>query len=82
MPDHSATHLVKMANQIAANVPAGSDAERAELTAAHLRRFWSTALRHRLLTVADASLFDLSPAAREALDRLRRDTAIDSSSPD
>ena len=74
MPDRSTEHLVKMVNQIAANVPAGSDAERAELTVAHVRRFWSTALRHRLLTVADASSFGFSPAAREALDRLRRDT--------
>jgi formate dehydrogenase subunit delta len=43
-------HLVKMANQIALNLAAGyDDAEAAQRTSEHLRRFWTPRMR-RLLT--------------------------------
>ena len=82
MPNPSIKHLVRMANQIAANAPAISDAERAELTATHLRRFWPPALQRRLLNMADTGAPELSPVASEAIARLRRGAATDGSSPD
>ena len=62
-------HLVRMANQIAANVP---DQQRAaEQTAAHLRAFWAPAMIDDLAAHAASHPDDLVPAVHAALSTLR-----------
>ena len=47
-------HLIRMANQIAANVAPGQDENAAaEATASHIRRFWSPLMRRRIVEYAD-----------------------------
>ena len=41
--DYEQSHLVKMANQIAANIPARTEIP--EQIAAHIRSFWTPAMR-------------------------------------
>jgi len=60
-------HLVRMVNQIAANLQAAGDTNVvAEQTASHLRRFWSPAMRRRLADYACQDGADLTPAALQA----------------
>lgn len=61
-------HLVKMANQIAANFSFHDDA--AERIADHLRRFWAPSMRDRLIEHERSGPAGLDPAVREALKRL------------
>jgi len=65
--------LVTMANQIAASVPVQADA--AGLTATHLGSFWSPAMIDELSEFARAHPEALTPAAAEALARLRPEEA-------
>ncbi len=58
--------IVRMANQIAVNIPAGDAAE--IQTAHHIVQFWTPAMIDRLLT--DVSKSDLSPIVLKALDIL------------
>jgi NADH-dependant formate dehydrogenase delta subunit FdsD len=62
-------HLVRMANQIAANVPDPACA--AEQTAAHLRAFWAPVMIDDLAAIAAENPDDLVPAVRAALSTLR-----------
>ena len=57
--------LVRMANQIAANVP--DPARAAEQTAAHLRGFWAPSMIEALAVVAAEQPERLTAAVREAL---------------
>jgi formate dehydrogenase subunit delta len=63
--------LVRMANQIAANVPHDSDAEAAQLVATHLRSFWAPPMRADLLAYVDGGGAGVDPIARAALDLIR-----------
>jgi formate dehydrogenase subunit delta len=59
--------LVRMANQIAANQPHLSDDDEASVVAAHLRMFWTPAMREQLQRAVAAEEVDVSPVARAAL---------------
>ncbi len=61
-------HLVRMANQIAANFRFHDDA--IERTADHLRRFWAPSMKRQLAAWAEAGDADLDEVAREAGRRL------------
>jgi len=65
--ESSVQHLVKMANQIAANVPALTAEDRVAATAAHLKRFWTPAMIEHLRAHLREHGEDLSPAAAAAL---------------
>ena len=68
---HSQTAtLIKMVNQIAANLSAYEPAEAAERIEQHLVRFWTPKMRHDLIDVATDDT-DLSPLARDAIQRLQ-----------
>ena len=58
-------HLIRMANQIAANVPDQTRA--AEQTAAHLRAFWAPVMIADLAAAAREQPDLVVPAVREAL---------------
>ena len=59
----SVEHLVKMANQIAASVPAPTPEARIASAAAHLKRFWTPAMLAKLKEHARQHAGDLSPEA-------------------
>jgi formate dehydrogenase subunit delta len=58
-------NLIRMANQIAANLACEKDAPAA--IAEHIRLFWSPAMKQAICAYEGASLL---PAAREAVARL------------
>ena len=63
--------LVRMANQIAANVAHHPADQAADEVAAHLRSFWAPSMRRRLAEwVVDEGGSGLDPVARTAVDRL------------
>lgn len=66
-------HLVKMANQIAANVP--DPARSAAQTATHLRTFWAPVMIDDLVAIVRDSPDAVTPAVREALSALRPEGA-------
>lgn len=67
--DQTAT-LIKMVNQIAANLSAYPPAEAADRIAQHLTRFWAPKMRQDLIkTVSNES--DISPLARHAINILQ-----------
>lgn len=50
MPDAQLEHLVKMAHQIARNLAAEGDEDHvAQKAAEHIRKFWTPAMRNRLV---------------------------------
>lgn len=59
----SVEHLVKMANQIAASIPAPTPEARVASAAAHLKRFWTPAMVAKLKHHAQHGAGDLSPEA-------------------
>lgn len=63
--------LVRMANQIAANLDRAPHDAAVELLAAHLRDFWAPSMREELIEYVDAGGAGLTGMAIEALDRLR-----------
>ncbi|MDO8826317.1 formate dehydrogenase subunit delta [Methylophaga sp.] len=68
---HSQTAtLIKMVNQIAANLSAYEPAEAAERIEQHLVRFWTPKMRLDLINTATDET-DLSPLARDAINRLQ-----------
>lgn len=67
---NEATNLVKMVNQIAANVAFHEDA--AERLADHLQRFWAPSMQESLARVAAAGKAELDPLVAEALEVLGR----------
>lgn len=68
--NYEQTHLVKMANQITANVP-DRDAVPAQI-AVHLRSFWTPQMRVDITAIADDYPEVLDPQVRTALEMLRR----------
>jgi formate dehydrogenase subunit delta len=60
--------LVRMANQIAANLQYGPDRERtAQAVADHLQRFWSPPMRKQIIAYREQGGEDLSPVAAMAV---------------
>lgn len=68
--DYEQSHLIKMANQIAANVP--DRAAVADQVAAHLRNFWTPLMRRDLQAIADDYPDLLVPDVHAALVVVRR----------
>lgn len=67
-------HLVKMANQIAANIGAGAaQDDTAERVEEHLKRFWARPMRDKLCARLDEYGEQLHPAAASALRRIREE---------
>ena len=64
----SAEHqrLVKMANQIASNIPTRTEV--AAQVGHHLRQFWTPGMRAMLLQIADDTPEQLSPEVHAALE--------------
>lgn len=67
MSESSVQHLIKMANQIAASVPALSAEARIEAAAAHMQKFWSPAMIAKLRRHLDAGGTGLSAEAARAV---------------
>jgi hypothetical protein len=61
--ESSVAHLVKMANQIVANVPALTPEARIENAAAHMKRFWTPVMTAKLKEHARRGADGLSPEA-------------------
>ena len=63
--------LVKMANQIAANLDYGPDKEKvATATAEHLGRYWTPAMRTLVIDGHRKKVLELSPLAARAVEKL------------
>ena len=63
--------LVRMANQIAANLDYGPDKEKiAAATADHLKRFWNSTMKAAVIEGHGKKLLDLSPVAARAVEIL------------
>ncbi len=69
MSDTQIQQLVKMAQQIALNMAAEGDAQ-ADKTAAHIHKFWTPAMRQRLVEHARASSEGLPPVVRKVVEFL------------
>ena len=68
MSERRIAQLLKMANQIALNLGAGTDPEGAALrTAEHLRKFWTRDMLARLREYDAQGGEDLEPAVQRAL---------------
>lgn len=63
--------LLKMAEQIALNLGAGHEQPAAELTAAHIQRFWTPAMRNQLIEFWREG-GDVSTAVAGALQQLEQ----------
>lgn len=68
--NYEQAHLVKMANQIAANVPNRSEV--AEQVATHMRSFWTPEMRSDIEEIERDYPADLVPDVHVALEILRR----------
>ena len=63
--------LVRMANQIAANMDYGPDKEKVAAAAAdHLKRFWNSTMRAAVIEGHSKKLLALSPVAARAVEIL------------
>jgi len=67
--DYEQLHLVKMANQIAANVPNRSNI--ATEVSNHMRTFWTPVMRRDITTIAQGNPNMLEPEVLAALDQLQ-----------
>ncbi|MGK2915751.1 MAG: formate dehydrogenase subunit delta [Porticoccaceae bacterium] len=66
-------HLIKMINQIAANIPRGSDAQQtAASIASHVTRFWTPKMIRHVCDHVATQGDDLNPLAREAVALLEK----------
>ena len=63
--------LVRMAEQIAANLDLGDDVVTAARVADHIGRFWDPRMRETLLAYAASGEAQLSARVREALKQLK-----------
>jgi formate dehydrogenase subunit delta len=70
MENTETSHLVSMANDIAANL--GFHADASERIADHINRFWSPRMRGLLLEYAETNVQGLSDALLPALKMLRK----------
>ncbi len=73
MTDESSSHLIEMANQIAANLAHGKEQSQCIIDiTSHLRRFWAPSMRQQLLAAiarGDHQIHDLViKAARQLSD--------------
>lgn len=74
MTDSELAHLIKMANQIAANAnPYGGEEKTAEAVAAHIERFWAPSMREKLTDYAKSDGEELDQAVSSALNILGAD---------
>ncbi len=72
MSQQQLQHLIRMANQIAANLQAGRDAETAARGVAnHLRRFWTVAMCQQLIDAPGDAVEQLGSSVVRALELLR-----------
>ena len=67
MSENSIDHLVKMANQIAAGVPATSTEAKVESTASHIEKFWTPLMKKQIREYIAKGGQGLTPVAAEAL---------------
>jgi len=70
MDNTETTHLVSMANDIAANL--GFEANAGERIAEHINRFWAPRMRKLLIDYAASDGQGLSEAVSSAVEKLRR----------
>jgi hypothetical protein len=68
--NYEQAHLVKMANQIAANVP--NRAEVGEQVATHIRTFWTPEMQREIQGIEHDYPEELVPDVHTALEILRR----------
>lgn len=69
MSSATTAHLIRMANQIAANLAAQGEAVATVETASHIARFWEPRMKAALLATDPA---ELTAIARAAVERLRQ----------
>lgn len=67
------SHLITMANDIAAFFVAESDADAANKVAEHLKRYWDPRMRRQIVEYLSQGGDGLVPAARAAVDLLAAD---------
>lgn len=71
MSQEQLRNLIRMANQIAANIAPGSDEDRAaEQVSSHLRRFWARSMKAQIIAYAADDGSELSEVARRAVAQL------------
>jgi formate dehydrogenase subunit delta len=74
MSDAELRSLIRMLNQIAANLDSEDQDAAAKRVEAHLRRFWARSMKERLAAYLQADGSELSPLARRAAARLSSTT--------
>ncbi len=70
---HHHAHLIRMANQIAANLSCGrEDAEVVEAICNHLEKFWARSMKQGLIACLEQGNTELTPIARSAVKLLKK----------
>jgi formate dehydrogenase subunit delta len=65
-------HLIKMANQIAANISVSDNStESAEKTSLHMKKFWPPIMKRQIIEYMNSDGDELSPVAKQAVGLLR-----------
>lgn len=76
MSQYHDTHLVRMVNQIAANLSGGHDEQEAVAgICRHLETFWARPMKRRLVACLEREDNTLAPLARQATRRLAEQLA-------
>lgn len=71
MSDHQLQHLIKMVNQISANMHGATDEQAADKVATHLQKFWARGMKAQIIVYADSDGAQLSPVSRQAIEHLK-----------
>ncbi len=71
MTNSHVAQLVKMAHQIAQNLAAEGDAQ-TQMTATHINKFWTTAMKQRFLEYAQTHPKELPSALGPVVEVLRK----------
>ena len=66
----NSNHLVKMANQIVASIPAATTADKINSAATHMSKFWSPLMKKQIGEYISSGGLDLSPEASEAIKKI------------
>lgn len=64
-------HLIKMINQISANLDHGDPNKAAEETATHLKKFWARSMKQQIIEYADSDGSDLNAVSKLAVEQLK-----------
>lgn len=64
-------HLIKMINQISANLDHGDKDKAAQDVVGHIKKFWARSMKQQIIEYADADGSELNPVSALAVQQLK-----------